>query len=210
MNIRAAKPNRMIIIGLTGGIGMGKSTAAQILKTMGFPIYNADAEVHKLLKKDGKAVARVAKLFPETLHNYAIDRKMLGRAVFGKPRKLRRLEKILHPLVRQAEIAFVKNARKAKKRAVILEIPLLFETGGEKRCDITLCVTAPRVIQKSRVLSRLGMTEERFHAILKNQMPDAQKRKKADYIVPTGKGLAATEKHLHKILSGLSLIRKIA
>lgn len=134
------------IIGLTGSIGMGKSTAALILRDMGFPIYSADAAVHKVLKKGGTAVAPVARLFPETLKRGAIDRKLLGHAVFGQPKKLRQLEHIVHPLLREEERAFIDKARKSRARAAILEIPLLFETGAEKRCDITLCVTAPRAI----------------------------------------------------------------
>ena len=200
------KPKRMMIIGLTGSIGMGKSTTATLLRHMGFPIYSADDEVHKLLKKGGTAVTAIARLFPETLKRGAIDRKILGRAVFHQPEKLKRLERILHPLVRRTEKEFLQKARQAKARAVILEIPLLFETGGEKRCDITLCVTAPRATQKARVLARPHMTEEKLRAILARQMPDAEKRRKADYVIPTGKGVAATEKQLRKILSKLSLL----
>lgn len=200
------KSKRMMIIGLTGSIGMGKSTAALILQEMGFPIYSADASVHALLKKGGRAVAPVAKLFPETLKRGGIDRKLLGQAVFGQPEKLRRLEKIVHPLIRAAERAFLQKARKDKAAAAILEIPLLFETGAEDRCDLVFCVTAPRAIQKQRVLSRPGMTEQRLRDILKRQMPDAQKRARADYVIPTGNGIAATEKHLRKVLHGLSLL----
>ena len=196
----------MKIIGLTGSIGMGKSTVAEILRQMGFPTYNADATVHEVLKKNGKAVAAVANLFPETLKRGAIDRKLLGQVVFGQPDKLRKLERIIHPLVRQAECAFLQKARKIKAQAAILEIPLLFETNGEKRCDLTLCVTAPRAIQKARVLSRPHMTEEKFRAILAHQMPDAEKRRKADYILPTGKGLEATEIQLRKLFTKLSLL----
>jgi len=197
---------QMVIIGLTGSIGMGKSTAAKILRDLGFPIYDADATVHALLKKGGKAVAPVAKLFPQTLKHDGIDRKLLGRAVFGQPKKLQQLEHIIHPLMRSVERAFLQKVRIAEAHAAILEIPLLFETGAEKRCDVTLCVTAPRAIQKARVLSRPGMNKEKLRAILARQMPDAEKRKKADYVVPTGKGIAATKKHLREILRELSLL----
>ena len=197
---------RMIIIGLTGGIGMGKSTAALILREMGFPIYSADAAVHNVLKKGGRAVAAVARLFPETLKRGAIDRKLLGCAVFGQPKKLRQLERLIHPLLGDQERAFLQKARRVSARAAILEIPLLFETGGEKRCDIALCVTAPRAIQKARVLSRPGMSEEKFRAILARQMPNAKKCRKADYVVPTGKGVQATKKHLRGLLTNILLL----
>ncbi|MDE1900685.1 MAG: dephospho-CoA kinase [Alphaproteobacteria bacterium] len=195
----------MLIIGLTGSIGMGKSTAAGILKKMGYPIYDADKAVHALLKKDGDAVAPIAGIFPEALKKNAIDRKILGRAVFGDAQKLRRLERILHPLIRKAERAFLKNARARKARAAILEIPLLFETGGEKRCDVTMCVTAPRAIQRARVMARPHMTEEKFRAIVARQMPDKAKRARADFTVPTGIDEAHTRAHLQKILRRLGL-----
>jgi dephospho-CoA kinase len=196
---------RMMIIGLTGSIGMGKSTAAKILRKMGLPVYSADNSVHALLKKNGKAVKPVARLFPQTLKRGAIDRKLLGQAVFGDAEKLQSLEHIIHPRLRAAERAFLQKARKKKARAAILEIPLLFETKGEKRCDVTFCVTAPRAIQKERVLARPGMTEPRLRAILTRQMPDREKRRRADYIIPTGRGLDATALHIRIILASLGL-----
>lgn len=196
----------MLILGLTGSIGMGKSTAAAILRARGFPVYSADDAVHALLKKGGKAVKPVARLLPTSLKRGAIDRKHLGLAVFDQPRKLRQLEKILHPLIRRTERAFLAKARKDKARAAILEIPLLYETGGEKRCDYTFCVTAPRALQRARVLARPNMTPAKFKAILARQMPDAEKRKYADFIIPTGKGLAATAHHLDKALRAINLL----
>ena len=198
----------MMIVGLTGSIGMGKSTAARILRGFGFPVYSADKAVHDVLKKGGAAVAPVARLFPEALKRGGIDRKILGRTVFGCPKKLRQLEKIIHPLLRQAEQGFLQKARKAKAPGAILEIPLLFETGADKRCDITLCVTAPRAVQKSRVLSRAGMSEEKLRAILKRQMPNAEKIRKANYAIPTGTSLESTEKHLRKLFLKLALLDK--
>jgi dephospho-CoA kinase len=203
--------SRLTIIGLTGSIGMGKSTAALILHDMGFPIYSADASVHALLRKNGRAVKPVARLFPETLARGAIDRRKLGAAVFGQPEKLRALEKIIHPLIRSAERAFLQQARvdlnkKGGARAAILEIPLLFETGAEKRCDMTFCVTAPRAIQKARVLARPDMSAERLKHILSRQMPDAEKRRRADYVIPTGKGMDATATHLRNLLTKLDLL----
>jgi dephospho-CoA kinase len=191
---------RPLIIGLTGGIGMGKSTAAKILQGFGLPVYNADKAIHDLLAKGGKGVKPVAKLFPKALKRGAIDRKIIGKSVFHDQAKLKQLEKILHPLVQEIERAFVKHAQKQKIKAVVLEIPLLFETGADKRCDIVICVTAPRAIQKERVLKRMHMTQARFRAILKLQMPDAQKRKKADYVVQTGKEIGDTKRQLKEIL----------
>ena len=173
---------------------------------MGYPIYSADKAVHDVLKKGGKAVVPLAKLFPGTLKKGSIDRTLLGRMVFSNPRKLRQVERIIHPLIRTAERSFLHEARKAKQRVAILEIPLLFETGGEKRCDITLCVTAPKNVQRARVLSRKGMNPQKLRAILERQMSDAEKRRKADYIIPTGKGLTHTKRRLRALLSQLSLL----
>lgn len=197
---------KMLIIGLTGGIGMGKSTAAKILNGFGLPIYNADKAIHTLLSKSGKAVKPVAKIFPQALQRGAINRKIVGRSVFHEPAKLKQLEKILHPMVQEVECAFITQAIKTKVAAVVLEIPLLFETGAQKRCDMVICVTAPKSIQKARVLGRMHMTEARFTAILKRQMPDAKKRKMADYIVHTGKGYADTKQQLKIILSDNHLV----
>jgi dephospho-CoA kinase len=197
------RKNRMLIIGLTGGIGMGKSTAAKALRAMGFPVYHADRAVHDALRKGGKAVKPVARLFPKALQKNAIDRKILGYLVFGYPRKLKQLEKILHPFVWQAEAMFLKQARKAKAPAAILEIPLLFETGGEGRFDAVLCVTAPYAVQKARVMARPRMTEARFKAIRARQMKDSEKRKKSDYIIHTGKGLADTRTQLKRVMDTL-------
>ncbi len=196
----------MLVIGLTGGIGMGKSTVAAILKRMGFPVFSADEIVRNALKKNGAATARVARLFPETFKRGGIDRRRLAQIVFGQPGKLRRLERILHPLVWQAERAFLQKARKDKKRAVVLEIPLLFETGADKRCDITLCVSAPRAVQKARVLARPNMTKELFAAIVAQQMPGAKKCKKANYVIATGTDLKTTEVMLRKLFAKLGLL----
>ncbi len=190
----------LIKIGLTGGIGMGKSTAAKILRGMGLPVHNADREVHKLMRKGGRAVKRIAKAFPQALKGGAIDRKTIGKDVFEHPEKLRRLEKILHPLVQKAERDFLQRAEKRNIRAVVLEIPLLFETHAEKRCTVTICVTAPHALQRARVMQRKNMTEARFKAIRSRQMSDKQKRKLADYTINTGKGYGDTKKQLRHVL----------
>jgi dephospho-CoA kinase len=190
---------KMMIIGLTGSIGMGKSTGAKMLKKRGLPVYNADQAVHAALKKNGAAVGKIAKLFPETLQKGAIDKKKLAAIVFADPKALRQIEKILHPLAEKAEKAFLAEARREGKKAVLLEIPLLFETGAEKRCDVTICLTAAAKIQKARVLARPAMTEARFKAIRKRQMSESEKKKRATFIVNTGKNLADTERQLYQI-----------
>ena len=184
----------MLVIGLTGGIGMGKSTAAAILRKMGLPVYHADKAVHALLKKNGAAVKPIAKIFPQVLKNGAIDRAALGHIVFHHPARLSRLEKILHPLVHKVEKEFLRKARKEKAKAAVLEIPLLFETGAQKRCDYVVCVTAPQKIQHARVMRRPGMTRAKLKGIYERQMPDAKKRKLADFVVDTG-GTRAGMKH---------------
>jgi len=199
-------PGKFITIGLTGGIGMGKSKAAEILSRFGLPIYSADAAVHRLIARNGAAVLKIARLFPGAVKKGAVDRAALGRHVFGKPKELKKLEAILHPLVRKEETLFLQGAHRAGARAAVLEIPLLFETGGEKRCDIVLCVTAPKNIQMKRVMQRPGMDAAKFRAIVKMQMPDLEKRRRADYIVDTGKSMADTQRQLKRILASQGLI----
>jgi dephospho-CoA kinase len=193
----------MLIIGLTGGIGMGKSAAAEILRGFGLPVYNADHAVHALLRKGGKGVKPVARLFPRALKNGAIDRAVLGQSAFGEPAKLKKLERILHPLARRTEREFLKQARRRKVAAAVLEIPLLFETGAEKRCDVTLCLTASKAAQKARVLRRKGMNAVKLAAILKRQMPDSEKRRRADYVIRTDVSRGDTKRHLRKIIQRL-------
>ncbi len=197
---------KMMVLGLTGGIGMGKSTVAAMLRAFGFPVHSADEAVHALLGKGGAAVRAVAKAFPESLKDGAIDREILGQTVFHDPAQLERLEAILHPLARKAERAFVRRTRQSGARAAILEIPLLFETGAETRCDAVLCVTAPRKTQKERVLRRPGMTEGKFRRICARQMTNAERLRRADHVIPTGTTRAATEKSLRRVLSRLNVI----
>lgn len=193
----------MRILGLTGSIGMGKSTAAAMLRALGLPVHDADATVHRLLGPGGKAVAPVALAFPGVVQAGAVDRKALGAKVFGKPAELKKLEAILHPLVRQAERAFLQRCRQARAPVAVLDIPLLFETGGEKRCDGVVVVTAPQFLQSQRVLKRSGMTKARFRQILAAQMPDVEKRRRADWVVDTGLGRRATLAALARIVRQL-------
>ena len=194
----------MIVLGLTGSIGMGKSTAARMLRRLGVPLYDADAEVHRLLAPGGGAVRAVEAAFPG-VRNAAggVDRQKLGRRVFGDPPALRRLEAILHPRVRAVERKIVASARARGEKLVVLDIPLLFEIGGEKRCDYVLVVSAPARLQRERVMRRPGMTEQRFADILRAQIPDAVKRRRADFVVPTALGKAATYRRLQSIVRRL-------
>ena len=194
----------MIILGLTGSIGMGKSTAAATLRRLGVPLFDADAEVHRLLAPGGAAVASIEALFPEVREAAGgIDRRRLGQRVFGDPPALRRLEAILHPRVRAAERRFVEQARARRERLVVLDIPLLFETGGAARCDVVLVVSAPSRLQRERVMRRPGMTESRFAGILRAQMPDAEKRRRADFVVPTALGRDVSFRCLQAIVRRL-------
>lgn len=178
----------MIILGLTGSIAMGKSTVARQFKACRAAICDSDNIVHKLMGRNGEAVEKVRKLFPESIKNNAVDRKVLGEIVFGNEIKLKQLEAILHPLVRKYQDKFIKRAVIQRKKVVILDIPLLFETHAEKRCDYTVTVSAPVFMQRQRALTRQGMTKERLASILARQMPDSKKRIMADFIVFTGTG----------------------
>lgn len=178
----------MKIIGLTGSIGTGKSTAARMLARLGLPVHDADATVHALFAPGGKAVAAIAAAFPGAVVNGSVDRARLGKIVFADVTALKRLEAIVHPLVRAAEQAFLQRQRRRRARAIVLDIPLLFETGGEKRCDLVVVVTCPRFLQAQRVLARPGMTRERLAQIRARQMPDADKIRRADIVIQTGLG----------------------
>ncbi len=191
----------MIILGLTGSIGMGKSTAAGMMRRLGVPVHDADRVVHGLLGRGGAAVARIEHLFGrDVIRDGAVDRPKLGAKVFGDPAALKRLEAILHPLVRRAERRFLAQAATRRTRVAALDIPLLFETGGERRVDVTLVVTAPAFIQRLRVLARPGMSAERLASILKRQTPDAEKRRRADFVIQTGLGKAPALRRLKRIV----------
>ncbi|WAJ31624.1 dephospho-CoA kinase [Antarcticirhabdus aurantiaca] len=177
----------MIVLGLTGSIGMGKSTTAAMFEAEGVPVYSADAAVHRLYA--GRAAPLVEAAFPGTVRSGVVDREALARAVLADPEARRRLEAIVHPMVREEEEAFLAAAREAGHPLAVLDIPLLFETGGEARCDAVVVVTAPSEVQRARVLARPGMTPERFDAILAAQMPDADKRARASVVIDTGGGL---------------------
>lgn len=190
----------MIILGLTGSIGMGKSFVATLFRKENIPVFDADKAVHRLLAENGAAVKKVAALFPAAYKEGAIDRKVLGACAFGNKQGLKALEHILHPLVRKAQGQFIKKARLQKKPMVIVEIPLLFETNGEKRCDRVITVTAPAFLQQKRVMRRPLMTKAKLASIRALQMSDYQKRQKTDYLVYTGLGKAATYRQIKNII----------
>jgi dephospho-CoA kinase len=190
----------MILIGLTGSIGMGKSETARMFRRAGVPVYDADAAVHALMRKGGAAVKPVEAAFPGVVKDGAVDRPELGKRVFGKPEELRRLERIVHPLVGQAQRRFLQRAQARGAPIVVLDIPLLFETGGNRYVDYSVVVSAPPEVQRRRVLARPGMTEDRLRHVLAQQTPDVVKRRKADFVVHSGLGKAFARNEVERIL----------
>jgi dephospho-CoA kinase len=190
----------MIVVGLTGSIGMGKSTAANMLRRLGVPVHDSDAVVHRLMSVGGDAVAAVGNEFAGVVHNGIVDRVELGKRVFVDCMALRKLEAILHPLVQRDRQRFLAHCRRLQNPVVVIDVPLLFETGGDRACDITLVVSAPASIQWARVSNRPGMTRERFDTIVSHQMSDAEKRRRADFVVPTGLGFRVTLRSLARIV----------
>jgi dephospho-CoA kinase len=188
------------IVGLTGSIGMGKSTAAAMLKRMRVPVFDADAAVHAFLAPGGAAVEQVARAFPGVARNGGIDRKALGANVFGNKAELARLEAIIHPLVGLAERRFLARAQAARRRLAVLDVPLLFETGGDRRCDTVVVMWAPPFLQRDRVLKRPGMNAARFAFVQAQQTSDRDKRRRADVLVPSGLGRAVTWRRLRQAL----------
>ena len=197
--IHRLRPSRPFILGLTGSIGMGKSTAAEALHRLGIPVLSSDAVVHRLLAAGGRGVAPVAAAFPKARIGNAIDRKLLAAEVFGKPAALLKLESILHPLVWAESDRFVARARAQRRPLVVLDVPLLYETHGEARTHAVAVVTAPAFVQRARVLGRPGQSAERLAAIRKRQMPDGDKKRRADFVVPTGLARRDSLRRLRRI-----------
>lgn len=191
----------MIVLGLTGSIGMGKSTASGMLRRLGCPVHDADAVVHGLIGPGGAAVAEIEAAFPGSTRDSAVDRAALGAAVFGDPAALKRLEGILHPRVAASRDHFLKTWRARRAPVVALDVPLLFETGGDRHCDAVIVVTAPAAIQAQRVLARSGMTPEKLRDIRDRQMPEAEKRRRADAVIWTSLGKAPVLRALSNILT---------
>lgn len=182
----------MLVLGLTGSIAMGKSTAAAMLRRMGIPVHDADAAVHRLTRPGGRAVTRISASFPEVALGTGLNRRELSQRAFNSPAVLRRLEEILHPLVREEETEFLKRHRARGTKLVVLDVPLLLETGGEDRVDAVLVVSAPRLVQLERIFARPGMSHAKLHGIEARQMPDREKRRRADFVIPTGLGKRPT------------------
>ncbi|MGJ8564365.1 MAG: dephospho-CoA kinase [Alphaproteobacteria bacterium] len=193
----------MIIIGLTGSIGMGKSTTAAMFRDAGCPVFDADAAVHALYAKGGEAVPLIKAVFPDAIKDEAIDRAVLGMHMRSDPLNLKVLESFIHPMVAKKRAAFLEQAKRDRVDCAVFDVPLLFETGGHKYVDQIVVVTAPEEVQKKRVLSRDGMTEDLFKSLLGRQMPDAKKRVLADYLIFTDKGLDHARKQVQTILSAI-------
>jgi dephospho-CoA kinase len=192
----------MLVLGLTGSLGMGKSTCAQMFAEMGVATFDADAAVHALYR--GRAVPLVEAAFPGSVVDGVVDRDKLAAKVFGDSSAIARLEAVVHPLVREAEDGFRKRAAEAGRRVILLDIPLLFEVGGEGRVDAVVLVSTTPAIQRERAFKRPGMTEERFEAILAKQMPDDEKRRHAHFIVDTGGAFAVTRRQVDGIMKSVA------
>jgi dephospho-CoA kinase len=191
----------MFVIGLTGSIAMGKTTTARLFAEEGVPVHDADAAVHRLY--EGEASGQIEAAFPGSTRHGRVDRAALGKQVVGDPPALRRLEAIVHPLVRNAEHKFLKDAERSGAKVVVLDIPLLFETGGDSRVDATVVVSAPEAHQRERVLAR-GVSVEQLEALLVRQMPDAEKRRRADFVVDSGQGIEHARTQVRQILNAVA------
>jgi dephospho-CoA kinase len=196
----------MFILGLTGSLGMGKSTTAKFFAEEGVPVHDADAAVHRLYERE--AVPLIEAAFPGATAGGKVDRDKLGQRVLGDTAALKKLEAIVHPLVRKAEERFLAEAERSGAKVAVLDIPLLFETGGDKRCDAVVVVSAPPLTQRARVLERAGMTEQKFQALLAKQVPDDEKRARADFIVDSGQGFEAARRQVHEILAQVAKMPK--
>ena len=189
-----------MIVGLTGSIAMGKSTAGKLARGLGVAVFDSDATVRALTAPHGQALPAIATAFPSVVENGALDRKALAQIVFNTPQKLHRLESILHPMVKQARQKFLQTATRRRRKLVVFDIPLLFETKAERECDLVLVVCAPVFLQLQRVGARPGMTAALFNSILQRQMPALQKARRADIVISSGLGRAVTFRQLKKAL----------
>jgi dephospho-CoA kinase len=196
----------MFVLGLTGSLGMGKSTTARFFADAGVPVHDADATVHRLYERE--AVAAIEAAFPGTTADGKVDRRKLSARVLGDTAALKRLEDLVHPLVQDAERRMLAQARARGEQIAVLDIPLLFETGADARVDAVVVVTAPAEVQRARVLERAGMTIEKLDAILANQVPDAEKRRRADFIVDTSQGFEAARAQVRAILAAVAKMPK--
>ncbi len=193
----------MIILGLTGSIGMGKTTTSGLFADEGCPVFNADKAVHQLYAKGGRAVPLINAVFPDAVVNGAVERSVLGAHMRADPLKLKVLESFIHPWVEDMRKSFFDASRKENADIVVLDIPLLFETGGDKKVDYTVTVSAPAEVQKSRVMARPGMTEELFNMLLSRQLTDEEKRSRADFVLSTGVSIPETRKQVQELVRKL-------
>jgi dephospho-CoA kinase len=191
----------MLVVGLTGSIGMGKSAAARHFAEAGVPVFDADAEVHRLYA--GEAVPAIVAAFPKAVHGGKVDRGLLAKEVAGSPDRLKALERIVHPMVVKAEIDFLREQEAKGAKLAVLEIPLLFETDAQSRVDVTVVVSAPAEVQRARVLARPGMSEAKLAGLLKRQLPDREKRARADYVVDSGTTLADMQAQIDRLIESL-------
>ena len=196
----------MFVLGLTGSLGMGKSTTAGFFAELRVPVHDADAAVHRLYKAE--AVPLIEAAFPGTIVHGKVDREKLAKRVLDDPAEVKKLEAIVHPLVRAAEEHFLAEAKRKSAKVAVLDIPLLFETGGDRRCDAVVVVSAPEEVRRTRIFERPGMTAQKFAAIAANQMPDAEKRKRADFVVDTSKGFDAAREQVREILARVATMPK--
>ena len=192
----------MIKLGLTGSIGMGKSATAQMFRDAGVPVHDSDAEVHRLYA--GEAAPLIEAAFPGTVKDGVVDRAALGARVLGDDAAMKKLEAIIHPLVRQATVDFVQKAERSGHALAVLDVPLLFEVGRDRDCDAVVVVSADPAVQRERVLARPGMTDEKFQAILARQIPDSEKRRRADYVIDTGQGFDAARRAVEGLIKTLT------
>ncbi len=195
----------MFILGLTGSIGMGKSTTAKFFAEAGVPVHDADAAVHRLYQ--GEAVAPIEAAFPRSTANGKVDRAKLAEQVVGNEAAIKRLEQIVHPLVRKSEERFLAEAERKGADVVVLDIPLLYETGGEERCDAVVVVSAPADVQRARAFERPGMSEDKFNKLLAKQLPDAEKRRRADFVVDSSQGFEAARAQVREILERVAMMK---
>jgi dephospho-CoA kinase len=196
----------MVVLGLTGSLGMGKSATAKMFAEEGVPVHDADAVVHALY--EGAAVTPIESAFPGTTSDGRVDREKLGQRVLGDPAALKRLESIVHPLVAEARDRFLAEAERRGAKVALLDIPLLYETGGDRRCEAVVVVSAPAEVQRQRAFERPEMTEAKFQAILAKQMPDSEKRRRADFVVDTSRGFDAARQQVREILGKVAKMEK--
>jgi dephospho-CoA kinase len=193
----------MIKLGLTGSIGMGKSTTALMFKELGYPVFDADAAVHDLYARGGLAVPLIRSVFPDAIKAGAVNRAVLGQHMRADPLNLQVLESFIHPMVAQRRADFIEKAKANRADIIIFDVPLLFETNGQEKMDAVIVVTAPLDVQKQRVMARAGMSDDLFQKLLSRQMPDSEKRARADYLVFTDKGIDFARKQVEDILKSV-------